>query len=559
MTKAEEQKFDTLLKEQRKLIRDGKKARIEAAGREPTRKNLRLGKAEEEAADEMAWHFWMRWKCLTDLYFLGAVVLGLEKVKDPKTKRKRLDPNIHKEMAKQLMRSEDKLLLWPRLHLKTCWVVFRIIQLILINPFNRIGLFTITLTLGKKTMKMIKDYFQRPILLQLFPEVVKPKKEWAVDQAEVFTMWRDPEDAAKPKEGQVEIWGVEGNCVGHHYDYHFYDDIINEKTVRTANGINKVRDWWQHMQVIKDLGAVETMTGTRYHQRDIYGEIIAEDYFPTVIQRDCWKPGKRWKEAVYKFFTLKDLKRLLRRMGEYNFSCQLENVPVPPADKLFVAPYPRYRELPEKITWYIAVDPAYTTNVWSNETGISIGCVEADKPTTLFVKEAKSHKLQADEMAGLLVQKIALYGPRKVIIERNLGETLQFIIDVKIKEYETENGVALLRPEFVWLSPGNRNNKKVDKLRNTTAAFIRAEKMRFWYDGDFTEAFDEMGTFNPYSQENDDDILDSLSMLIQGVEDFASGTWWFKDMAEMTEPGGFTLEGLFKKKAKSGWESAFAV
>jgi len=156
------------------------------------------------------------------------------------------------------------------------------------------------------------------------------------------------------------------------------------------------------------------------------------------------------------------------------------------------------------------------------------------------------------------VKKIALYGPRRVAIEKNMGETLQFIIDVKMKEYEDENGLALVRPEFIWLSPGNRNNKKVDKLRNTVAAFIRAEKMKFWNDGDFSDAFDEMNSFNPYSQDNDDDILDSLSMLIQGVEDFASGAG-YRDEVGRAEPGMFTLEGLFKKKAAGGWEEAFAL
>ena len=99
-----------------------------------------------EGNEDAAGKAWMRWKCLTDLYFLGSVIFGLEKAVGSNN-RHRLDPALHRQLANLLQSDEDQLIIFPRLHMKTTWLKFAIVQLILQNPMRRIGLWSRTATL----------------------------------------------------------------------------------------------------------------------------------------------------------------------------------------------------------------------------------------------------------------------------------------------------------------------------------------------------------------------------------------------------------------------------
>ena len=504
-----------------------------------------------EGNDELATKLWMRWKCLTDLFFLGSEVFGLKNAKDPISGRKRLDPHMHKKMATELCMPGDKMLLYPRLHMKSTWVKIRICQLLLINPNVRIGLWSLTATLVRKELASIKHMMATPVLRELFPEIPEPGKDfknWQKSDADNLTVWRDPNNEYKPQENQVEVWGAESTVTGHHYDYHFYDDIIDDKTVRTSEGIAKTKAWWENVQAIRDLGAEETITGTRKHYADIYGTIIQENHFETVIVHKAIEGGK----PFYCFFTMEELKRRKKRMGDWAFSTEMMNDVLPRSERLFMPPHPTYPVLPDgRYKYYVTADPAISEKRWANHTGITVGAVPIDSPNRVYFVEAYRLKGRSEKVAEEIVRKIAQYRPKRVGIEYGMQTALQFIIDSMLRERQTKD-MTLMRPEFVAIPTGKMD--KGDKIDMTLGAFVREGRALF--RPDMYELFNQMEYYNRKSQKNDDDILDAASMMIQTVENFSAAHW----LSIQPVPGqpNLTWDSLFAPKKPTGWDKKFA-
>lgn len=520
---------------------------------------------EESETADIADMLYVRWKCQTDLYYLGTVILGLDKAKD-KRGRKRLDPKVHRKMAEELMREDDTLQLYPRNHMKSTWVKFWIIWQILRSPNVRIGLWSMTATLVGKEMTSIKRYLELPILMDLFPEIIIPRSQWEKDTKEVLCIKRDPELGTPPQEGQLEVWGVGGGATGHHYDYHVYDDVIDQSSVTSATQLEKTEDWWEYMQVIKDVGAVEKVIGTRYHLHDIYGRILAEEHFDKdniIIEK-----ALRGNKPFYSLYTYKDLMKLKKKMGAQKFSTQMMNDAVPKEGRIFVPPYPLYKpeDFPKSVKYYISLDPAATTKKHSDESGICVGAVDLKNPSRVHFVEAEGVKLPPNELANLLLKKIIEYRPVKVGIELGLQQALQPLIDIKIKEWEGDNG-EYIRPHFVPIPTGK--TRKADKLNRTIGAMIRDNRALFPGEYNkshelvpskgFNRMFRQFDLYNPISDKNDDDIIDAGAIMIQTIEHFAPAHW-FKGRGLEEEANGYTMEALLKmnKKNKKQWGWQFA-
>lgn len=519
---------------------------------------------EESGDEEKAMFLWMRWKCQTDLYYLGAEVLGLEKAKD-KRGRKRLDPKVHKKMAEELMREDDTLQLYPRNHMKTTWMKFWIIRQILRNQNVRIGLWSKTSGLAYKVLKSVKRYLESPILRELFPEIVSDRKTWDIDTREALTMSRDPELGTPPDQGQVEAWGVGATVTGNHYDYHVYDDIIDQASVTSSTMLEKVEDWWEYMQSIKDMAAIEKIIGTRYHMHDIYGRILSEGYFEK--ENIIIEKALHGNRPFYAFYTYRDLMKLKKRMGDHKFSTQMMNDAVPKEGRIFIPPYPLYRpeDFPVNVKYYISVDPAATTQRHSDESGICVGAVDRKNPSRVYFVEGEGYKLIPNELANLIVQKIIQYRPERVGIELGLQQALQPLIDIKIKEWEAESK-EYIRPKFEPIPTGK--TAKADKLNRTIGAMIKDNRALFpgeYINGDlrpkksFTKMFRQFDYYNPMSDKNDDDIIDSAAIMIQTIEHFSPAHWY---RGHGLEEGwdGYTMEELMnmnkKKNNKWGWQFA---
>lgn len=507
--------------------------------------------------DKGMW-LWMRWKATTDLFFLGYEILGWKNARHRKSRKKVIDPGFHRRMAQQMDKEQDSLLLFPREHLKSSWLRLKIVKNILENPFTRNGLWSLTQTLARDMLKHIKGILCEQVLQDLFPEICVPRKEWEQDNADVLTMSRSKflqefyGDSPNP-EAQIEVWGVGSSVTGKRYDAMFYDDILDRETTRSATRMDNTRIWWTSMQPIQSYGAVEKMVGTPYHFHDLYAEIIDEEYFPVVERTPAIVGGK----VLYSYFTKKRLEVLRKRMGDYEFSCNYLLDVRPSSHRMFVPPYPRYSELPEDCKYYMAIDPASTTNAWSDQTGIAIGCVDRQRPTAVFFVEAFGVKKNPDELGDFIVDLLIRYKPVRVGIETNLSETLLYLVLAKIREKEEKIGHTIPK-NFHPIR--HQNQRKADRINNTIAAFVRSEKAYFPEDWDKRHPlFVQFDFFNPNTEKNKDDIIDACGMVIQTIEHFSQGHWFGNNP---TEKMPVTWEDLINYhnslNKKSKWDEKIA-
>ena len=495
---------------------------------------------------EKATHFYIRWKCLTDLFFLGSEVLGWGKSTDSSGRRKRVDPVFHRWLANLLQQENDKLLLVPRLHLKTTWVKARIAQRIVQNPNIRIGLFSENPRVVKGSLKHIKAILaqMQPFFPDIIPVPGKDYKNWAKSTENELTIKRDPSLGYVPEEmPQITALGAGAEVTGLHVDEIYADDPISKDTVTTAEQIEKSLDWWRFMQSVLEMGGLTTMTGTFYHYNDLYNTIIQEGHFP---KKNIYiRPAVENGEILYKtWFTHKMLERLKKIQGNYIFSCQYMLNPTPKEDQIFPPPQPVYHTLPaDKYQYYITVDPAATTKTWSDQTAFVVAAVNEGK--IIYIVEAFGVKKPGNEVADLLIRKCIQYKPVKVGIEFGLQEHLRHIISARVADFEAASGLKLgINIEPI---PISRSLSKADRINMTLGSFIRQGKVLI-HDS-CTELIRQMDSFTGKGKEKDD-VVDAASMLFAVIDGFARHNWLDNRYSE----GMYTVENFCKKKRVKGYQ-----
>lgn len=514
----------------------------------------------------------LRRKIAVDMYFLADKILGVGEwyLKPPKHMfnkrywRKRLDPKLHRRLCEEMMREEDTLQLYPRNHLKSTFVKVWIIWKLLNNPLFCIGLFSKTTGLSKKQLSSIKSMLMNPLLRELYPDIIPERKLWQVDNKTQLIMKR-PEEFTK-QESQIDVFGIDNTVAGGHYDAHVYDDIIDDKTVRSATQIEKVQSAWEFLQVVKDTGAIEKVVGTRYHLHDIYGHIIRQKMFKeenTIIVKCRGADGK----PVYSLYKNKDLDVLKKKMGDANFATQMDNDPVSASDKIFVGPYPMYdvevvnKQVPPQFRRYFAaLDPAATANRHSDQSGISVGFIDIRDPRCLFMVRSYGVKLKSEQLAEEFIKIQVMYNPKTFGIETGLQEHLKTVIRLKVVEWEKGHHKSL-KYSILPISTGHIN--KAVKFSRILAPFLNDRRILYpaARQGEdlvllpeFQTVIFQLDMYNPFSDKNDDDIIDSENMIIQCVPNFSQAHWSNVKHEEIDE--GFTYASIYKdfiKPKEGGW------
>lgn len=470
-----------------------------------------------------AFDLWLRWKCLTDLYFLGCKIFGWEKSIDKTGKRKRVDPSFHRWLAHLLQKPEDKLILLPRGHLKSTWVKAAIVQDILRNPNIRIGLFSVSSRLVEQQLADIKRMFCTPLLLRLFPDIIpkpgKDYKNWQKSTADLLTIKRDKTSQSGALQAeQITALGSGAKITGMHIDKAYVDDIIDPSTVTTAEQMKKSEEWWEYIQSVLEIDGITTMVGTHYHWNDLYAKIIREKQFKrrNIYKRSAIENGK----VLYSsWFTLEDFEKIKKRQSNYIFSCQYLLNPVPKEDQIFPAPQPTFATLPaDKYTYYITLDPAATTEAYSDETGMIIAAV--NKINQIFIIEALRFKKKGNEIADILIQKCMQYKPLRVGIEFGLQEHLRYIIETRKSAFEQSHKVSV--PLNIVSIPISRKMSKGARINLTLGAFIREGK--FLINERCIDLLGEMDSFTGKGNERDN-LVDAAAMIFSVIDQFSYRYW----------------------------------
>jgi hypothetical protein len=495
-----------------------------------------------------AQHEFVRWKCLTDLYYLGTVLLGLGKVK------KKVYPKFHRWLCRCIELAGDKMIMVPRKHGKTTWMKAWIVQRILLSGGNiRILLLSKTEMLATFNLASIKRMLAMPALRRYFPEVVpepgKAFKKWAKSTTNELRLKDD--NTSISNEPQIIALGSAATFTGTAIDLIVMDDYIDDQTVRTVGQMMKVEEEWGYLQPILDDGGEIMIIGTFYHYNDIYNKIIKEGQMPKnrIFIRRAIENGKILYPTIFNRKKLMDLKK---RQGNYQFSCQYMLNPVPKEDQVFPGPQPTCQQLPkDKYRYYILMDPALVTTGKNDKTGVAIAAI--NKRDVVYFVEAYSFRKDGPGKAEWLIQKCLQYNPEKVGVEYGLQQNLDYIIKTKKNDYELRTKCRV-RMNIESIKVNNKMSKG-DRIYTTLGSFVRQGKVQIIEAG-CRELVLQMDAFTGKGSE-EDDVVDAASMLFPLVKTFGYARQGYDNMK-----GGFgTIMDLINrnKKSRNDWRSNFVA
>ena len=493
---------------------------------------------EEDAVDQL-----MRWKCLTDLYYLTSEVLGLGRAK--REKDPLLDPVFHKMVCGWLANDEDCLVKLARGHLKTALLCAKVVQDILIDPNVRVHIYSITQEFVETThLAMVKQHLETPLLNRLFPDVVPPRAEWESDVKNRLTMRRDKSTTGQIVVGdQIQVYGVGNTITGKRCTRQYFDDLIDKDTVRTQTQMHKTREWFSGAMPIMEPGGIRKMIGTPYHYADLYHIIEEEEIFDKVYS----VPIKLGKKYACRWWNEKRERQFCKGMLTYDIKSQLYLDPMPIEDMAFPPPQPTYRDLPEdEYTWYMAVDPAATTEKYSDDTAIIVAAVNATG--NVYITEEHHGKWPGNETAKKIIELTARVKPRKVGIEFGLQEHLRYIVDSEKSNWEEVNKRTLP----IYIEPIRITNRmnKFDRVNWTLGSFVKEGKVKI-----HEHCVDLIGQMNRFNKNYNgkDDLVDAASMIFQLVDIFSYRNYT-QEIPQWEPRAYYTMEEIMDKDKPKGRE-----
>lgn len=256
-------------------------------------------------------------------------------------------------------RSRFKMILMPRETYKTSIVtIAKSIQHVLQDPNVSIMFASAVLGNSESFLEQVRDYFtSKSNLRHLFGDFVS--EVWNSERIVVKQRTR------ADKTPTITPSGVDKSVVSQHYDVIFADDLVTRKTVNTLEQMEKTRRYYSDlMDLLKKPNGILYVVGTRWDNKDLYGGIIeeedklAESGNPRTFDIHVRKVVEDGKIINPKKFTFEILKDLRAKKGSYDFSCQYENDPTSPTNRIFKPPFRHWQTLPDKMAHVITVDPA---------------------------------------------------------------------------------------------------------------------------------------------------------------------------------------------------------
>lgn len=244
-----------------------------------------------------------------------------------------MDPKFHGPCCAQLdglkLPFGRQLDLWPRGHLKTHIItIAKNIQYYLQNNNVRIMLAGSSRENSMKNLRKIKHIFETNTLLHwLFPECIPDIKgnKWAEMEILLPRTRNHPESTFK-------CIGVGGHITGWHFDVLSKDDLIDEKTERSPEVMEKIIDWHLLTKNLLEspVTGIDQLVGTRWAMFDLYQHIITNEREYTVNKisaldlitgEPVW-PSRFPKEALLD----------LRLKDPYMYACSRGDQPILMAD-----------------------------------------------------------------------------------------------------------------------------------------------------------------------------------------------------------------------------------
>ena len=198
----------------------------------------------------------------------------------------------------------------------------------------------------------------------------------------------------KAREPTLTASSVGTTKVGMHYDIIIFDDCVDDKNSRTADGLRGAIRWFATSTALVDQkskygpGGCVLDVGTRYADGDLHGWLLGEieddespsDLYESLVLRSMNEPNwdaklKDWTNPSLNFPHILDAERLAkaRRYGPFHFSTQYQNECVTPEDATFRPEWFRFipaYDVPAGLKYFVFTDFAFGLDDSNDRTAI---------------------------------------------------------------------------------------------------------------------------------------------------------------------------------------------
>lgn len=206
----------------------------------------------------------LRKRVKTDLKFLVTQVLGLSRWND----------ELHGGLVTHLEAPGDrKLILLPRGHQKStiisvCWVI----QQLLRNPNETVGIYSATWKLSKDLLHQIKNILITSPLKDLFGSFQSTEGRWTIEQIDIAQ-----KNAILTKNPTISTGGIDTGKTGSHCSLMIFDDPVTPENTTTPEQVRKTIESYKDCLPLLDPGGRIIVIGTRYTNGDLYGDLIENE------------------------------------------------------------------------------------------------------------------------------------------------------------------------------------------------------------------------------------------------------------------------------------------
>lgn len=452
---------------------------------------------------------------------------------------------VHQDLIRWWTRSDAKdhqLVLLPRDHMKSALIAYRVAWEITRNPSLRILYISATANLAEKQLYFIKAILDNPTYKRYWPEMLSDdegrREKWSMNEISVDHPQRKADAIRDPT---IFTAGLTTVITGMHCDIAVLDDVVIKENAYTQEGRDRVAGQYSLLSSIEGADSREWVVGTRYHPKDLYGELEAtnvDEYdehgelsgtyklyetFERRVEDIGDGSGQylwpRQQRADGKWFGF-DQSILAKKRAKYKdktqFRAQYYNDPNDPDsaaikrdlfqyyDQKYIrqnAGYWYFRD--QKLNVFASIDFAYTLSKKSDFTAICV--VGIDSRNNYYVLDISRFKTDTiTEYFKEVLRLFVKWGFRKLRAEVTAAQT---IIVQSLKEQIRMNGLSLSIDEY---RPNKYQGSKDERIMGVLEP--RYENRQIWHyaGGNCQVLEEELVLQNP----SHDDVKDALAACI---------------------------------------------
>lgn len=463
--------------------------------------------------------------------------------------------NCHKDLIRWWTREDAKdhqLVLYPRDHMKSALVAFRVAWELTKDPTLRFLYISATSNLAQKQLGFIKQIFESDVHRRYWPDHVHPeegkRKKWTASEIELDHPLREEEQIRDPS---IMTAGLTTGITGLHFDVAVLDDVVVYENAYTQEGRNKVETQYSLLASIEGTGAREWVVGTRYHPKDLYsimlemveptfdddGQVSGETSIYEILERVVEDRGDGTGEFLWprqrrrdgKWFGF-DIRELARKKAKYidrtQFRAQYYNDPTDPDSRPI--DYDKFQyynrsklELRDgrwtyegqRLNLVASVDFNYSTRKTSDYTAIVVIGVNGDND--IFILDIV--RFQTDKISDYFKEILAMYnkwGFRKLVAEATAAQ--QAIVTALKNDYIAPYGLML---KVDQVKPTRHQGSKEERMEAILTPRYDNGQVYHYKGGNIQILEDELVSNNPPH----DDIKDALATAIEKAVKPAAG------------------------------------